>query len=265
MILFMLCSQFLLSQDQKQFEVGALPHLDLSNIAGDIEVTIGEPGAIMIRYEKEDDDVKVDFSQSGDRVTVRVDMPRRSHNKGGVSFKVTLPPETEVELKSISGHITAKGLARGGELETVSGNVRLDDSQGEFEASSVSGDVVVRKARGQYRLGSVSGSVMVEEMDHSTLKAESVSGHLTLSSATLDGEYRFETTSGNISISHSRDASYRVRFDTFSGNVDYPEGANMSLKKEQYTPSKSLKGSYHDGKGSIEGETLSGSIRIVAR
>jgi DUF4097 and DUF4098 domain-containing protein YvlB len=252
----------LLAGENKTFEVGANPRLQLANVAGDIAVAPGKSGEIRIEYEKSREEIEVVFEQQGDVVEVEVKYPSRHSGRGEVSFVVTIPPNTQVELESVSGNIRAGELGGGGKLESVSGNVTLRKASGEFELGSVSGNLILEESAGTFRLGSVSGNVTATGLGKGQLSMESVSGNLRLESATLAGSYDLESTSGSVLIRHGKDASYRADVETFSGDLDYPRTAGLELKEGKYTPEKSLKGSYNGETGSLRCETLSGNIRI---
>ena len=230
----------------REFEVGGSPHLILENISGDIEVTTGASDRIIVKFTKEDDRIEVEMNQSGDRVEVKTIYPQGNfRGKGGVDFQIQFPAEGRLEVQSVSGTIKVKGV------------------NGELGLKSVSGDVEVDNAEGRLDLSSVSGDVVMTQLGVADVDANSISGDVEYSKGHLDGgDYSFSSTSGNVSISHSRDASYRINGRSISGSISNRVGGDIDIHEERYSSIKSVSGNYNGGEVGLQVNTVSGNLTL---
>jgi Uncharacterized conserved protein len=162
---------------------------------------------------------------------------------GDTRYEVTVPVGVRLELKSVSGDITAHGVngeieagavsgdldisaATGRiELESVSGNIKADHLSGESRLKAVRGDVTIHTITGTLELETVSGEMGIARANLTSPRTESVSGELTYD-GTLSGSgrYEFHSQSGDIRLRIPASSGGSVRVETFSGSVesDFP-------------------------------------------
>lgn len=243
----------------RTFTVGNDGALDLSNVSGDVRVTVANGRDIRVEATKRVRhrdaaearrtlaELRVDMAQVGNRVEVRTVDPRRS-NRGNtrdvsmrVDYIVTVPATTTVRVRTISGNTDVNGVSGEVRAEAVSGDVRVAGTPNLAMAKTVSGDVTARdigssagltlstisgtvRASGLNVRGldcsSVSGNVELSGVQAERVQAKSVSGDLAFG-ATLarDGRYEFSTHSGNVRVMLASDTGFDLDASTFSGSV----------------------------------------------
>ena len=219
---------------KKTVRLGASGELDVSNIAGNIEIKKGSGNEATIdvvkvaraRTVEEAREllplVKVEFNERGNRVEVRTNYPNDEgllHNRRNVNVQVhltiTAPAGTRVTAHSISGSIRAADMTGELSLVTISGDVqavrarrvsaakstsgRVEisdiDSDTPVEAGSISGDVVVYKVKAsRMELSTISGKVVLQDLVCERLEAQSLSGDVEFTGALVKGG-RYELNS----------------------------------------------------------------------
>ncbi len=232
---------------ERSFAVSSDCLLDLSNVSGAIEISVGSSSKMEIRAVSEDSRIDVEFSQEGNRVYVKTRYPESNRSiRGGVSFTVTLPERSNLQINSVSGSINVSG---------VSGN---------HDLNSVSGRVDVSNLEGRLVLNSVSGTVNLKDIGVADVNASSISGSLTYRGDLAGGPYRLSSTSGSIDIEHSSRASYHVEGSTVSGSISSSVDG-VQVTKQKYGPMKELSGQFNGNGTSLRVSTVSGSIEIRQR
>lgn len=208
--------------------------LDLTQIAGDVRVTVGRGNEIRVeavkrvRHRNPEEakrwlnELRVDVTQVGGRLEVRTVYPRVPGNRGwsgSVDYSITVPQSAAVSAKTVSGDVTVTGV--GGEVraETVSGDVDVSATPNLALAKTVSGDVRARDiAASILTLSTVSGTVSAERLKVRTLDAGSVSGDLRLVDLEVE-RLTAKTLSGNIDFTGRLARGARYEFNAHSGDV----------------------------------------------
>jgi Toastrack DUF4097 len=281
----------------RTLDVGENAEFSLSNISGDILVEGAPGGQIVIdavkKLEGDSDsglsDVDIDVSQLGNRVRVETRHHGGGHGRhhgGGVSvsYRVKVPKGTEVDLQSVSGRVTLRGVDGEATAQSVSGDVSVSDASSLSRAKSVSGEVEVRNARSarEMEIESVSGNVSADRIDADELTVSSVSGDVSITTvsskrASLEsvsgnirytgriasgGHYEFQSHSGDVVITIGDDVGFQLEARTFSGDID----SELPLKTTS-TDSKrrNVQGVVGDGSAFIEATTFSGDVEIRRR
>jgi hypothetical protein len=111
------------------------------------------------------EELKVEVSGEGDRVSVQTRYPRHRWFGGSaqVEYRVSVPRGARVQLGNVNGRVEVDGVAGEVEAATVNGSVDVTHAGGKVEASSVNGSVEVEMARvdpaGRSSLSTTNGSV----------------------------------------------------------------------------------------------------------
>jgi hypothetical protein len=176
------------------------------NINGDVRVTAVDGDRVDVvgirrgGSDWEGDDVRAEVHEGRDGVTICALWgedsycdERGSHveshgrrERGRIDFEVRLPRRLKLSANSVSGHVEASGVGDEVHAASVSGNVRLDHVRApSVTATSVSGDVDV-----------------------------------SVDALTGDGDLRFTSVSGNVSLQLPRSLDADVRLKTVSGELD---------------------------------------------
>ena len=242
------------------YKIPADGSLDVSQIAGDVRITVGRTNEIRVeaikRVRHRDADeakrmlsqLRVDVNQTGGRVEIRTIYPRMTGRNfsASVDYTIVMPLTAAVSIKTISGDVSVNGVRGEVRAETVSGNVEVIATPNLVLAKAVSGDVHARDigAPVSLTLGTVSGTVTATALKVRTLDAGTVSGNLQLSSLQVErltaktvtgdidfdggltrgGRYEFNAHSGGIRLVLANTTGFELDASTFSGSIrsDFP-------------------------------------------
>ena len=149
--------------------------VDLHLISGEMIVNAGSGNQVRIHAWSERGILQ--FSSSPSRVSL--DVRSNRGRSGDTHYEVTVPVGIRLELKSVSGQITAHGVKGELDVGAVSGDVDVSDGTGHSEIESVSGDIKADRFSGETRVNAVSGDLSLHDIT-GALEVETVSGEMTL-------------------------------------------------------------------------------------
>lgn len=177
-----------------KYKIGRDGRLSLSNVSGDITITGGSGDEAIVDAVKRTrggraslDDVRIEADSGGNRVDIRTEYPRMSHSNVSVDYTVTVPSGAAVELHSISGAIKVTGVRGMVRVETVSGGVTASATPNVELAKTVSGDLSLSgvSTDGNVTAGTVSGTLTARGLKAKRLDLSSVSGDITLTDVSV--------------------------------------------------------------------------------
>jgi DUF4097 and DUF4098 domain-containing protein YvlB len=232
------------------------------------------------------------FSQEGN--LIRVGGAGHSTGAEVVNYTIVVSPETVVHAISGSGKIEVTGV-RGpvtittgsanilasdiaGDIQarTGSGTIRFASIRGQVQANSGSGDINfadvhgdarVQTGSGIIRVASPAGAVVASSGSGSVsvagamedLRLRTSSGNIAVSGDPQSGTYwDFTTSSGNVALQVSSNASFRFYAKTNSGDID----AAIPVVMEGTAGKHALRARIGDGKGRVEVATSSGNVAL---
>ena len=251
--------------------------VDLSLVSGEIIVSAGTGNSVRVRATSERG--ILEFSASPTRVSL--DVRSQRGRMGDTRYEVTVPVGARLQLKAVSGDITARGVKGAIEAGSVSGDVVISDGATEVTLESVSGDVRGERLSGDVRASAVSGDISLDAVT-GTLEVETVSGEMTLERVTAksvrtesvsgdviyegsldkDGRYEFHSHSGNLNLRVPSGAGGTVRLETFSGSVESDFPMTLQPGEASHGRPKRMQFSFGGGGARISAETFSGDIMI---
>ncbi|NNC99500.1 MAG: DUF4097 family beta strand repeat protein [Gammaproteobacteria bacterium] len=259
--------------------------VSISIVRGDVEVSAWDKLEVRVTGELDEKAGKFIFENSGSETTIKVELeddswgrnwnsgdteltiyvPRASSiDCGGVStdFKIT-GLQGGVSANSVSGDIEIAKVAKYMSIETVSGDVNVKDSQGKMKLSSVSGDVTVDGAARQFKVTTVSGDLEADLELTEYMDLSSVSGDLDVEfEFAEDGEIEAGTVSGDIIlVFHNGQVNARFNLETGPGG-DIENDITKDRPDSSFIGAETLKFKSGNGKGSVDLETMSGSLVI---
>jgi DUF4097 and DUF4098 domain-containing protein YvlB len=165
------------------FSVGAAPKIVVSSDNGQIDVVTGNEGTVNVKATiRRPDDVEYSVVQEGDtvRVEARVSSGWGFGTDAGADITVTLPAETNVELRTSNGGIGVVGIQNSGKLWTSNGRISLENVKGEFEVSTINGAIDFRgemTAGGTNQLTTFNGSVEVTLLGEPSVKLDAATSN----------------------------------------------------------------------------------------
>jgi DUF4097 and DUF4098 domain-containing protein YvlB len=264
---------------ERAFEVGGSPRLEVDNFSGRLVIHEGGEDEIRVRVTKHSrragdlDRIQVQMSERDGRVEIRTRKPLGMGN-ARVELEISAPGDTDLHLRTGSGSVEVSGVGDGAEVSTGSGSVMVHGLSGEVALHSGSGSVTARDLEGRLKVSTGSGRIVIEDMigeiDAHTgaglLEVHSVSGVVQLDTGSGGVEYqgspqgdcRFETGSGNISLKLPADLGAEVDLHTGSGSIEVDFAVVGQISRLD------VKGMIGEGDNvSIYAHTGSGSIDLI--
>ncbi len=289
------CGEKVKGDVKKTFNVGAGGLLTLDSDIGSIEVQTHQANTVIIevrfeprrgggdRLERLLEDFDIDFSQSGNNVTIIAEFRRDNWNFWDsvgkyvrVSYEVIVPARYNVDLKTAGGSISVDDLegeviskTSGGGLSfgNIKGPVKGKTSGGSITLDGCDGDANVRTSGGGIHIGRVlgtveahtsGGSIDVEEV-MGAIDAETSGGSV---SATItkqpQHDCRLTTSGGSVTVYLARDIKVNLDARTSGGSVrtDFPVTVKGELSK------RALKAKINGGGPELFLRTSGGGIRV---
>ncbi len=263
--------------------------VDVSNVAGTIEVTAWDQPVVAVRADIDTDWQRLDVSTDQGLTSVRVTGRPTSWFWGGYPWstgaarlEVWVPRGSEVDISAVSARVVSRGVAGAQRLESVSGDISADVTGADTEVKTVSGEVRL-KGNGQpghLEVHTVSGDLRLESAA-GDLEATTISGSLS-AELTPAGEVRVHTTSGGFRLSGRLARDARLEADTISGDMTVEAGGEAGYLYEAKTfsgdledcfgrdaesvslhgPGKLLTGTLGAGGATVRIKTLSGDVSL---
>lgn len=228
-------------------------------------------------------DRRVEIRSSGSgleaHADVRVRVPRNRtisiHLGAGHATVTNVDGDISVDVSAAS--VTTRGTRGRLLLDTGSGDVSVTDAEGEVTLDSGSGEVEISGVRGEMvRLETGSGSVRATDVTARLLRVDTGSGRVTVRGASSP-DISLDTGSGSVEVLLTSDVE-QLTIDSGSGGITLgiPESLGAMLSVETGSGGVDfdfpvtvtrrsrgrLTGQIGDGRGRIDIETGSGSVRL---
>ncbi|MFE5239202.1 MULTISPECIES: DUF4097 family beta strand repeat-containing protein [unclassified Streptomyces] len=225
--------------------------LEVSRIDGPPLIVTQEGGTLTVTYE--------DLPWRGLLTWLERKKPR---HRAEVSLAV--PAGATVEVGVVGAEAVVSGVRGRTELRGVTGDSTLVGLPGAVRAETVSGNLEAQSVTGDLRFQSVSGDLTVIEGAGTSVRAESVSGHMVLDLDTSPEptDIRLTSVSGEIAIRLPHPADAKVEANTASGAVS---NAFEDLRVGGQWGAKKITGTLGAGTGTLRATTVSGSIALLRR
>lgn len=256
--------------------------VDISNVAGTIEVYGWSKSSVEVTGDLGANVEELVLERDGDRVTVKVKVPKHSSGKISSEIVVRVPEGSSIEVSGVSADIEVEDILGKQGLHTVSGDVTTKAASADVEAVSVSGDVEVEgdhKATetfantvsgdvtlfglgGEVKAVAVTGDVTIDEGSYDRASIETVNGDLFfLAELRKGGKLGVETVNGDVEIELGSDVSAEFEIDSFNGDIENCFGPEAQ-RTSKYAPGWELNFTEGDGEGSVTISTLNGDIHV---
>jgi DUF4097 and DUF4098 domain-containing protein YvlB len=259
--------------------------VDISNVAGSIEVSGWDRQEVSVRGELGAGIERVDVTSEGGRTTIKVVLPQISGRHGEADLHVQIPKDSELDvsavsadirvsgvlgvqrLNAVSGDVTSELAGSDVDAKTVSGAVRLKGhGQGaRLHVSSVSGDVHLEHGGGDFEASTVSGTLVVSLDSARSIRARSTSGDQRFEAKLARGAMVDATSvSGGLNVRASAEGGYAYEVSTFSGDIRDCFDAKPE-RTDKYAPGRILQGTRGEGAGHVRLKTMSGDVQLCDR
>lgn len=258
---------------EQTFTVTGIPTVRVDNIRGKIEVFPGESGEVRItavKYAEGADRTEIKMYQNDDGEIVIKTKYQDSvlgwlgflNKPARVDYTVVVPPACNLSANSVSGEAFVRDLTGDLKINSVSGAVFVENVSGTLTLNTVSGKMEGKRLSGPLTLDSVSGKVVLTESNLPTLKANTVSGNLTLETPLGEGPYRVDSVSGKLMLIVPDGSNCSASVSSVSGSI------NTNLPKAEVWKN-GAPGARHqrirvgEGGPEIKLSSVSGSLHIV--
>jgi DUF4097 and DUF4098 domain-containing protein YvlB len=245
----------------RSFSVNGPIRLELTNAAGDVNITEGAAGTVSIHAvvrasgfgfenpQKRLSDIVSDppVEQRGDTIRIGKDLTRMRNIV--IAYMIQVPHDTEisstvasgaqtirnvrgpVNVKAASGSIRVERIDRDVQLSTASGSISAGDVGGDVQVSSASGSVTVSNAKGDVRVKAIAGVIRVSQPG-GRVEADTASGEVEIQGAAND--VKGHAKSGRVYVQGNPSADSFWELKTLSGGVQFsvPASANFHLSAE---------------------------------
>src|SRR5262245_40425352 len=179
--------------------------------AGSVEIAgTAKSGAHITITSDSDDlaekfDIKVDESPGLVKITVRKKGSGWSNlfswsSVHAPNFKVEIPAETALAIKTGGGHIQVEKMERDANLETSGGHISVEHLRGKLDGSTSGGHIQVLDVTGDVKIETSGGHIKTEDI-RGALQCQTSGGHLSLRNVT--GDIHCETAGGHIEVENA--------------------------------------------------------------
>ncbi len=270
--------------------------LYLSNISGQIEVMTWKDAQVRIealktskansldRAKENAAKVTIEVTGEADRVSVETKYPKHIGGFWGgdsisvsVDYKVWVPEQAAVEVKSISGDVKVAPIggkakinsvsgnvglrgAAGAEVKLVSGALEMENIVGDAFVKAVSGDIDITRIKGSIEANAVSGDIVLKDVaEAQTVDIETVSGNVTYSGdLKAGGRYELKTHSGDVRMAIPAGAGFDLEAYTFSGDIE----SDFEITVQGRISPREIRGTVGKGGTTLVLKSFSGNVDL---
>jgi DUF4097 and DUF4098 domain-containing protein YvlB len=259
---------------EKHFAVTARPVVVIHNIAnGRIEVKSWKNAEVDVIASQTSNKIGFDMEQAGERIDVTATVldggaqPRELE----ANLQLTVPEETELQLKTETGLIYVEQVMGDMTLESVAGDVHLKEVSGYIIVRTTEGSLVCTLCAGKLDFKSISGGAQVLQPALTNVSLFTTAGNILFDGDFVrTGLYTMKSGKGLVEVRFSGNDSFDLKAQTATGTVDNraaaylkPDSHGVKHLMSKYT--HGLFGSVGQGLAKVELSSYSGTIRILKR
>jgi DUF4097 and DUF4098 domain-containing protein YvlB len=246
---------------ERTFTVSGPIRLELTNTAGDVDITGSADGKVHIHADVRASGMGFDkpqkrlsdtlanppVEQRGD--TIRIGKEDAHLRNLSITYSIQVPHDTElsanvvsgaqtirgirgpVKVQAVSGVISVEKIDRDAQLNSTSGSVSATDIGNDVKISSVSGSVTVSNVKGDVIANAVAGVIRVSKPG-GRVDANAGSGEVEIQGAM--NNVKAHAASGLVSVMGNPGADSYWELKTISGGVqlNVPASSNFHLSAE---------------------------------
>ena len=259
---------------EKHFTVNARPVVVIHNVAnGRIEVKSWKNAEVDVLASQTSNKIGFDMEQAGDRIDVTATVldagaqPRELE----ANLQLTVPEETELQLKTETGLIYVEQVMGDMTLESVAGDVHLKEVSGYIIVRTTEGSLVCTQCAGKLDFKSISGGAQVLQPALTNVSLFTTAGNILFDGDFVrTGLYTMKSGKGLVEVRFSGNDSFDLKAQTATGTVDnraaaYLKPDSHGVKHLVSTYTHGLFGSVGKGLAKVELSSYSGTIRILKR
>jgi DUF4097 and DUF4098 domain-containing protein YvlB len=259
---------------EKHFPVKGHPVVCIHNIGnGRIEVKSTKNSEVVVAGTQASAKVTLETENAGDRIDVSASPvdPGASPADLEVNFQLSVPEETELELKTQTGLIYVEQVMGDMTLQSVAGDIHLKEVSGYIVVRTTNGSLVCAQCAGKLDFSSVSGNAQLLQPGLTNVTLFTTSGNILFDGDFIrTGIYTMRSGKGTVEVHFSGNDSFDLNAQTATGTVDNqaeaylkPDSHGVKHMASKFT--KGLFGTVGSGLAKVELSSYSGTIRILKR
>jgi DUF4097 and DUF4098 domain-containing protein YvlB len=259
---------------EKHFPVKGRPVVMMQNISnGRIEVKSSKNLEVVIVGNQASNKVNVEIEQVGDRIDVNTTIldTAAQADELEANFQITVPEETELQLRTQTGLIYVEQVMGDMTLQSVAGDVHLKEVSGYIVVRTTNGSLVCSQCAGKLDFSSVSGNAQLLQPGLTNVNLFTTSGNILFDGDFIrTGIYTMRSGKGTVEVHFSGNDSFDLKAQTATGSVDnqaeaYLKPDSHGVKHIASKFTKGLFGTVGSGLAKVELSSYSGTIRILKR
>lgn len=255
---------------QKNYQLNPGGTISISNVSGKISLTGSRNSSISVVAYREGRDknvVEIVDQSTPDHVSLKAQYPSGGGNyDASTRFVLQVPSGTQYQfnkLSTASGDIEVTNVAGEISVNTASGSITISQIEGNVNANAASGDVKVAQVHGIVKANAASGDVTVSGVA-GLVTANSASGDVNVDLTRIEGngDLKFSSASGNVTVTAPMDLDAQVSMSTASGSIksDFP----LTIEDLESHGQKAY-GRLGGGIVKLSASTASGDLRLVRK
>jgi DUF4097 and DUF4098 domain-containing protein YvlB len=259
---------------ERHFAVKGRPVVILQNVAnGRIEVKSSKNPEVVVAATQASNKISIVAEQVEERVDVTATMLDSSAppNELEANFQLTVPEETELQLRTQTGLVYVEQVMGDMTLQSVAGDIHLKEVSGYIVVRTTGGSLVCTQCAGKLDFHSISGNAQVIQPGLSSATLFTMSGNILFDGDFIrTGIYTMKSGKGTVEVHFSGNDSFDLNAQTATGTVDNqaeaylkPDSHGVRHIASRFT--KGLFGTVGSGLAKVELSSYSGTIRILKR
>ena len=259
---------------ERHFAVKGRPVVILQNVGnGRIEVKSSKNSEVVVAATQASNKIGIVAEQAEERVDVTASILDGSAPPAELeaNFQLTVPEETELQLRTQTGLVYVEQVMGDMVLQTVAGDVHLKEVSGYIVVRTTGGSLVCTQCAGKLDFNSVSGNAQVVQPGLTNVTLFTTSGNILFDGDFIrTGIYTMKSGRGTVEVHFSGNDSFDLKAQTAMGTVDNqaeaylkPDSHGVRHMASKFT--KGLFGTVGSGLAKVELSSYSGTIRILKR
>src|SRR6267154_844987 len=259
---------------ERHFAVKGRPVVVIQNVAnGRIEVKSSKNSEVVVAATQASNKINIDVEQAGERIDVTAAITDNSGaaNELEANFQLTVPEETELQLRTQTGLVYVEQVMGDMTLQSVAGDIHLKEVSGYIVVRTTGGSLVCTQCAGKLDFNSISGNAQVVQPGLTNVSLFTMSGNILFDGDFIrTGIYTMKSGKGTVEVHFSGNDSFDLKAQTATGTVDNqaeaylkPDSHGVRHMASKFT--KGLFGTVGTGLAKVELSSYSGTIRILKR
>jgi hypothetical protein len=259
---------------EKQFKITGRPVVVIHNVAnGRIEVKSWKNSEVDVVGTQSSNKVGFDIEQVGDRIDVTATIlePGALPLELEANLQLTVPEETELQLKTETGLIYVEQVMGDMKLESYAGDVHLKEVSGYIIVKTTGGSLVCTQCAGKLDFSSIGGNAQILQPQLNNVNLMTTTGNILFDGDFVrTGLYSMKSGKGLVEVRFSSTDSFDLKAQTSTGVVDNQAAAFLKpdshgVKRMASKFTHGLFGTVGMGLAKVELSSYSGTIRIMKR